>query len=58
MMEFKHTVLLLTSGAPTEQNQIPIQWYSVFGQLGWRNLGMVLGTGKTEEARSIGASIS
>ena len=54
----EYTVLLLTSGAPTEQNQIPIQWYSVFGQLGWRNLGMVLGTGKTEEAWSIGASIS
>ena len=53
----RDTVLLLTSGAPTEQNQIPIQWYNVFGQLGWKSLGMVLGTGKTEEARELGASI-
>lgn len=53
----RDTVLLLTSGAPTEQNQISIQWYNVFGQLGWKSLGMVLGTGKTEEARELGASI-
>ena len=53
----RDTVLLLTSGAPTEQNPIPIQWYSVFGRLGWKNLGMVLGTGKIDEARTLGASI-
>ena len=53
----RDTVLLLTSGAPTEQNTIPVQWYGVFGQLGWKNLGMVLGTGKTNEARELGASI-
>ena len=53
----RDTVLLLTSGAPAEQNVLPIQWYGIFEQLGWKSLGMVLGTGKTEEARKLGASI-
>ena len=53
----RDTVLLLTSGAPAEQNVLPIQWYNVFGQLGWKSLGTVLGTGKTDEARRLGASI-
>lgn len=53
----KKTVLLLTSGAPAELNTQPIEWYNLFGQIGWTSLGSVLGTGKTEEARSLGASI-
>ena len=53
----KETVLLMTSGAPAELNPQPIEWYRTFSKMGWRDLGMVLGTGKTEEARSLGASI-
>jgi hypothetical protein len=48
----------MTSAAPIEENQVPVQWYSVFGQIGWKSLGMVLGTGKTEEARKLGESIT
>ena len=54
----RETVLLMTSAAPIEENQVPVQWYSVFGQIGWKSLGMVLGTGKTEEARKLGESIA
>ena len=54
----KETVLLLTSGAPAELNPQPIEWYNTFGQIGWKSLGMVLGTGKIDEARNIGASIN
>ena len=54
----RDTILLLTSGAPAEQNSLPMAWYNIFGQLGWKNLGTVLGTGKTEEARTLGASIN
>ncbi|MER2152519.1 MAG: flavodoxin family protein [Candidatus Limivicinus sp.] len=54
----RETVLLMTSAAPIEENQVPVQWYSVFGQIGWKSLGMVLGTGKTEEARKLGESIT
>lgn len=54
----RDTVLLLTSGAPAEQNTLPIAWYNIFGQLGWKSLGTVLGTGKIEEARKLGTSIS
>ena len=54
----RDTVLLLTSGAPTELNPQPIEWYRTFSKIGWKDLGMVLGTGKTEEARALGASIN
>ena len=53
----KETVLLLTSGAPAELNPQPIEWYNTFGQIGWKSLGMVLGTGKEAEARALGAGI-
>ena len=53
----KDTVLLLTSGAPTEMNMQPIEWYRTFSKMGWKDLGMVLGTGKTEEVKTLGASI-
>jgi len=50
-------VLLLTSGAATEQNTVPLAWYGIFEHIGWKSLGRVLGTGKTDEARALGASI-
>lgn len=54
----KETVFLMTSGAPAEMNPNPIEWYKIFEQqMGWKNLGMVLGTGKTEEAKALGESI-
>ncbi len=53
----KETVLLLTSGAPAELNPQPIEWYNLFAQIGWKSLGTVLGTGKTDEARKLGESI-
>ena len=54
----KETVFLMTSGAPAEMNPQPVEWYRTFEkQMGWPNLGMVLGTGKEAEARELGASI-
>lgn len=55
----KETVFLMTSGGPAEMNPNPIQWYHIFGeQMGWPSLGEVLGSGKTAEARALGASIN
>lgn len=54
----KDTVFLMTSGAPAEMNPQAIEWYQTFEKMmGWKSLGMVLGTGKTEEAKELGASI-
>ena len=54
----RDTVLLMTSAAPIEEkNQVAVQWYGIFEQIGWKSLGMVLGTGKTDEARKLGESI-
>ena len=53
----KETVFLMTSGAPAEMNPNAIDWYKTFETMGWKSLGMVLGTGKTEEAKQLGASI-
>lgn len=54
----KDTVFIMTSGAPAEMNPQPIAWYQVFEQqMGWKNLGMVLGTGKENEAKALGESI-
>ena len=54
----KDSVMLMTAGAPVETNANATGWYAVFEeQMGWRNLGAVLGTGKVEEARALGASI-
>ena len=54
----KETVYLMTSGSPAEYNPLAVEWYRYFEQmLGWKSLGMVLGTGKTEEARKLGESI-
>lgn len=54
----KETAFLMTSGAPAEYNPLPVEWYRYFEQqLGWKSLGMVLGAGRTDEARKLGASI-
>ena len=54
----RDTVFIMTSGAPVEMNPQPIEWYSTFEKmLGWKSLGMILGTGKTAEARKLGESI-
>ena len=53
----KDTVLLMTSGASPEMNPNPIHWYRTFSTMGWTDLGMVLGTGKTMEAKKLGKSI-
>ena len=48
----------MTSGAPAEMNPQPIAWYQVFEQqMGWKSLGMILGMGKENEAKALGASI-
>ena len=53
----KDTVLIMTAGAPVEMNTLALGWYETFGQIGWKSLGSVLGTGITEEARALGAGI-
>ena len=50
-------VLLMTSGAPAEMNKMPIEWYHMFEQIGWKDLGTVLGAEKAEEAKALGANI-
>ena len=55
----KETVFLMTSGSPAEYNPLAVEWYRYFERmLGWKSLGIVLGTGKTEEARKLGGSIA
>jgi multimeric flavodoxin WrbA len=52
----KESVLLMTAGAPDFSKAI--SWYERFeSYLGWKNHGMVLGSGKTEEAKRLGNSI-
>ena len=52
----RESVLLMTAGA-TDYSKA-ISWYERFeSYLNWKNLGMVLGSGKTEEARNLGISI-
>lgn len=53
----RETAFLMTSGGPAEMNPLAIQWYQMFEQMGWKSLGAVLGTGKEDEARKLGASI-
>ena len=52
----KQSVLLMTAdGGDYSQ---AVTWYRTYeGNLGWRNLGEVLGKGKTKEAYRLGASI-
>ena len=54
----KETVFLMTSGGPAEMNPLAVRWYQMFERMGWKSLGAVLGTGKEEEAKKLGESIS
>ena len=52
----RKSVLLMTAGG-SDYSQA-VRWYETFEKnLGWKNLGEVLGTGKTKEAYLLGASI-
>ena len=52
----RKSVLLMTAGG-SDYSQA-VRWYETFERnLGWTNLGEVLGTGKTKEAEKLGASI-
>ena len=52
----RKSVLLMTAGG-SDYSQ-GVRWYETFERnLGWKNLGEVLGTGKTKEAYLLGASI-
>lgn len=52
----RKSVLLMTAAGPSYDE--PVEWYRIFERhLGWTNLGEVLGSGKEEEAYSLGASI-
>lgn len=52
----RESVLLMTAGS-TDYSQAT-RWYETFERnLGWTNLGEVLGTGKEKEAYKLGASI-
>lgn len=53
----KDTVFIMTSGAPAEMNPLAIEWYKKFSEMGWKDLGMILGSDQVDEARRIGASI-
>ncbi len=49
-------VLLMTAGG--NDFTIPLEWYANFEKwFPWKNIGTVLGTGKTKEARILGESI-
>ena len=52
----KKSVLLMTAGG-SDYSQA-VTWYRTYERnLGWKNLGEVLGAGKTKEAYKLGASI-
>ena len=52
----RKSVLLMTAGG-SDYSQA-VHWYETFERnLGWTNLGEVLGSGKTTEAKTLGASI-
>ena len=52
----KDSVLLMTAGAPVYDQ--PLEWYAGFKKyMEWHSLGEMLGAGKTEEARQLGAGI-
>lgn len=52
----RKSVLLMTAGG-SDYSQA-VRWYETFERnLGWKNLGEVLGTGKTNYAFKLGASI-
>lgn len=52
----KKSVLLMTAGG-SDYSQA-VKWYETFERnLGWINLGEILGSGKTEKAKKLGESI-
>ena len=52
----KDTVFLMTSGAPADMNQQPIEWYQTFEKgMGWKSYGMALND--AEAAKKIGEAI-
>lgn len=52
----KESVLLMTAGAPDYSEAT--RWYGLFEKYcGWKDLGRVLGSGKTEEAKNLGTSL-
>lgn len=52
----KDCVLLMTAGG--NGFSVAETWYNNFEKnLGWKNLGKVLGSGRIEEAHKLGASI-
>ena len=51
----RQTVFLMTSGAPAEMNPQTLEWYRMFGKMGYEDLGMALND--PERAREIGRSI-
>ena len=55
----RESILILTAGAPYfEQPGHPIEWYKGFSQqIGWKDLGQILGADKIEEAKKLGESI-
>lgn len=59
----KQMALLMTAGAdgqmPEEQlYAVPLHWYGIFEYLGMKNIGIVLGADKDDEARKLGESIN
>ena len=51
----KESVLIMTSRG--EYYDMAKQFYSIFSMIGWKNRGEILGAGKEEEAKALGASI-
>lgn len=52
----KKTVLSSTSGGG-EDYPFMLEQYGMYKMFGWEDLGHVLGAGKEEEAKTLGASI-
>lgn len=52
----KKTVLISTSSG--EDYTAILQQYGMYAMLGWEDLGAILGAGKEDEARKLGASIA
>ena len=51
----KSSVLIMTSRG--EDYTLALEQYGIYQMIGWKDLGHVLGAGKEEEARALGASI-
>ena len=51
----RETALIMT--ARGDDYRMALDFYHIFGMMGWPDLGQVLGAGKEDEARALGASI-